>query len=155
VGAFSGAPLCSTGTNNFGGGSFEKKKVVGVAEAAALFPLGGGRRLNVQTKRVGANLVVRLSGELDLHTAEHFRQIVDGELASGKVRNLVLVLKDVPFIDSSGVGAILGRYRLVHGLQGKLVVTGLRPAVKRVLEMSGVLSIMETADSERRALARL
>lgn len=111
--------------------------------------------MRVQAKRVGTTLIVRVSGELDLHTAEPFRQAIDDALASGKIRNVILGLRGVTFIDSSGVGAILGRYRLVRELHGSVVAVGLRPAVRRVLEMSGVLSVIGTADSERQALARL
>lgn len=110
--------------------------------------------MKVDTETIGSNLVVRLSGELDMHTADTFRQEADTALISG-VKNLILVLSNVTFIDSSGVGALLGRYRIVKERQGKMVLVGLRPAVRRVLDMSGVLGITETADSERRALSRV
>lgn len=115
----------------------------------------GGERVNVQTRKVGSSLVVRLSGELDLHTAEPFRRAVDNELAKSELKNLVLVLKNVTFIDSSGIGAILGRYRLINERRGRVVAAAARPAVKRLLEMSGVLSVVETAETEQIALSRL
>jgi stage II sporulation protein AA (anti-sigma F factor antagonist) len=108
--------------------------------------------LKVQTRRVGASLVVRLSGELDLFTAEAFRQAVDVELAKDGCTNLVLALKNVTFIDSSGIGAILGRYRLIQARRGKVVAAGLRPSVRRLMEMSGVLRVVETAETEQSAL---
>ncbi|NLN17992.1 MAG: anti-sigma F factor antagonist [Firmicutes bacterium] len=115
----------------------------------------GGDKLKVQTRKVGASLVVRLSGELDLATAEIFRRTVDAQLAKDGCSNLILVLKNVTFIDSSGIGAILGRYRLIRERQGRVIATGLRPAVRRVLEMSGVLRVVETAETEQQALESL
>lgn len=108
--------------------------------------------MKVHTRRVGASLVVRLSGELDLFTAETFRQAVDAELAKDGCTNLVLVLKNVTFIDSSGIGAILGRYRLIQARGGRVIAAGLRPPVRRLLEMSGVLRVVGTADTEQFAL---
>ena len=111
--------------------------------------------MQVKAEQIGASLVVHLEGELDLHTVDTFREMVDQAMKAGRAKNLVLVLSDVSFIDSSGVGAILGRYKLVASQGGKMVAVGLRPVAKRVLEMSGVLRLIATADSERRALARL
>jgi stage II sporulation protein AA (anti-sigma F factor antagonist) len=104
---------------------------------------------------VGTALIVRMSGELDLHTVDPFRRVVDEALSSGQAKDLVLALKGVTFIDSSGIGAILGRYRLAKEFHGTVVAVGPRPAVRRVLEMAGVFSVIGTADTERQALARL
>lgn len=111
--------------------------------------------MNVQAERVGSHLVVRIQGELDLHTVNAFRQAVDKEMAVGRTKNMVLVMNDVSFIDSSGVGAILGRYRSINAQGGQMVAVGLRPLTRRILELSGVLRVIQTATSERRALARL
>jgi len=115
----------------------------------------GGSRLNVQAERVGSHLVVRITGELDLHTVNAFRQAIDREIATRRSKNLVLVMSDVSFIDSSGVGAILGRYKSIKAQGGKMVAVGLRPIPRRTLELSGVLRVIQTAESERRALAQL
>ncbi len=111
--------------------------------------------MHIQVERAGATLVVRIKGEMDLNSIEAFREAVDRELTAGKAKNLILVLSDVTFIDSSGVGAILGRYKAVSSRGGKMVAVGLRPMARRILEMSGALRLIQTADSERRALARL
>lgn len=111
--------------------------------------------MKFSTEQIGASLVIRLNGELDMHTAPSFRQIADAGLKSPTVKNLVVVLTDVPFMDSSGIGALLGRYRIIQERQGKMVLVGMNHAVRRVLEMAGVLEIADIADTERRALARL
>ncbi len=111
--------------------------------------------MNVQAERVGSHLVVRITGELDLHTVNAFRQAIDREIATRRSKNLVLVMSDVSFIDSSGVGAILGRYKSIKAQGGKMVAVGLRPIPRRTLELSGVLRVIQTAESERRALAQL
>jgi stage II sporulation protein AA (anti-sigma F factor antagonist) len=111
--------------------------------------------LHVAAELVGNTLVIRLHGELDMYTAEEFKHEAERHLMDLRVKNLVLVLSKTSLIDSSGVGAILGRYRTIQQRGGTMIAVGLRPVVKRILKLSGVLGVVETAESERRALARL
>lgn len=96
-----------------------------------------------------------MTGELDLQTADAFRSEVRKEMeASGQVRHLILDLRGVTFIDSSGVGAILGRYRDIRGSrEGKVVAIGPRPQVRRVLEFAGLMRVVAVADTQQQALA--
>lgn len=109
----------------------------------------------IQTRRSRDSLIVRLTGELDLETVDAFRMEVRKELeASERLRHVILDLRGVTFIDSSGVGAILGRYRDIHGSRrGKLVAFGPRPQVRRVLEIAGLMRVMAVADTQQQALA--
>ncbi|MNV47392.1 Anti-sigma F factor antagonist [compost metagenome] len=58
-------------------------------------------------------------------------------------------------MDSSGLGVILGRYKLIRGKGGKMVLCDANPAVRRLLDMSGLLKIMSLYDSEDSALTDL
>lgn len=100
-------------------------------------------------------LVVKVAGELDLVAAERFRSVVDSDLDRRQVRNLVLNLEGVSFIDSSGLGAIIGRYKRVARQGGAVVIAGAQPQVKRLLEMAGMMRIVTLAASEREALKKL
>lgn len=112
--------------------------------------------MGVDVKRQGRTLVVRIDGELDLHTSEDFKSIVNQAIATDPgLCNLILLMQDVTFVDSSGVGAILGRYRALAARGGRVAVVGLQAPVRRVLEFSGMLRIMPTFATEREALARL
>ncbi len=69
----------------------------------------------IATRRTRDSLIVRMTGELDLQTADLFRAEIRKEWdASEQVRHLILDLRGLTFIDSSGVGAILGRCRDVR-----------------------------------------
>jgi stage II sporulation protein AA (anti-sigma F factor antagonist) len=100
-------------------------------------------------------LVVRLHGELDLVVADEFRTGVDRELERRSVRNLVLNLEGVSFIDSSGLGAIIGRYKRISRQGGKVIITRAKPQVKRILELSGLMKIIGMSASEAEALRKL
>ncbi|NPV52298.1 MAG: anti-sigma factor antagonist [Firmicutes bacterium] len=109
--------------------------------------------VRLETYRCGRSLVVRLGGELDLKTAGEFRDAVDHELdRHGQIQNIVLIFNEVTFIDSSGLGAILGRYKRASQMGGKLVAAGLTPQIRKIFELSGLLKIIPVCDSESQAL---
>ena len=78
-------------------------------------------------------LCVRLEGELDHHTAEELRTKVTDMIETHGVHHIVLSLENLSFMDSSGLGVILGRYKHVKGLGGEMVVCAISPPVKRLL----------------------
>lgn len=100
-------------------------------------------------------LVVRLGGDMDLGVADKLRITLDKQLAEKRIKQLVLNLSRVTFIDSSGLGVILGRYKRLQPVGGKVVLVGAQPQVKRILELSGLLQIMEEFPDENRALIKI
>lgn len=85
--------------------------------------------------------VVAVTGELDVATAPKLRgQIV--EIATGGGINIVLDLSRVEFIDSTGLGVIVGSLKRVRGLGGDLRLAGAEPGVQRVFEMTGLDRVM-------------
>lgn len=110
---------------------------------------------HVQMEHHRGVLVVRLTGELDHHAADYVRMDLDEAILRRQVEHLVLNLKDLQFMDSSGLGVILGRYKLIRGKGGKMVLCDANPAVRRLLDMSGLLKIMSLYDSEDSALTDL
>lgn len=98
---------------------------------------------------------MRVDGELDMHVADEFRRRVDEALEAGGVRHVVLSLKGVTFVDSSGLGVILGRYKKISAQGGRLLAAHVRPQVAKVFELSGLLSIIKTFGTEAEALNSL
>ena len=97
--------------------------------------------LNAQKR--GSRLSVRLSGELDHHSAEQTRIMLDTMLRDVTVNELVLDLSGMTFMDSAGLGVILGRFRKLSMRGGKLVVKGMNASVDRIFRMSGLYAIVE------------
>lgn len=100
-------------------------------------------------------LIVRLYGELDHHAADYVRMEMDEAIMRGQVEHMVLSLKELQFMDSSGLGVILGRYKLIRAKGGKMAVCDATAPVKRLLEMSGLFKIMSLYDDESAALSDL
>lgn len=111
--------------------------------------------LQVEMVRNRETLIVRLSGELDHHTADEVRMRMDEELARGGCRHLVLSLKSLQFMDSSGLGVILGRYKLIKHKGGRMALCDVNPSVYRLFEMSGLFKIMSIYENENTALSEL
>ena len=82
-------------------------------------------------------LVVGLLGELDHHGATELRETVDAEIESTGPSCLVLDFSGVEFMDSSGFGFVMGRYKKMHRTGGTVTVRGARGHVKKMLELSG------------------
>ena len=93
-------------------------------------------------------LLVRLAGELDQCSASGIRRDLDQMLLDPRVRHLVIDLKDMPFMDSSGLGVILGRYRTLHLRGGTVSLMHLSPQVKRVYDLSGWTRIIPVIGEE-------
>lgn len=100
----------------------------------------------------GNALVVAMEGELDLKVAGLLRRQLEDSLDRSQVRHLILDLSRVMFIDSSGLGLILGRYKRINAAGGKVALVGAQPQVRRILELSGLLRIMREYTSPSEAL---
>ncbi len=112
--------------------------------------------MQIQAERSGQALVVRLAGELDLHTAPAFREAVDKRLrADARIRHLVLVMDEVTFVDSSGIGVLLGRGKQVLSRGGRVVAVGLRPHLQKLFTFTGLTRLFEMVQDERQALQGL
>nr|WP_260503949.1 MULTISPECIES: anti-sigma F factor antagonist [Paenibacillus] len=111
--------------------------------------------MHVEMEHHRGILIVRLSGELDHHTADMVRMQMDEAIQRRQCEHLVLSLKDLQFMDSSGLGVILGRYKLIKNKGGKMVVCDVNPPVYRLLEMSGLFKIMPIYENEGTALSGL
>ncbi|MGN0108173.1 MAG: anti-sigma factor antagonist [Hominilimicola sp.] len=92
-------------------------------------------------------LVVRIDGELDHHVAANVRENVDRELSRTGAVNVAFDFSAVTFMDSSGIGVIMGRCKITKALGGRVIIYGASDSVRRLITMSGINSIVVMADS--------
>ncbi|KYH31635.1 STAS domain-containing protein [Neomoorella mulderi] len=90
----------------------------------------------------GKELWVRVKGEVDLESADALRRELEASLDHAHPEVLMLDLEGVTFMDSSGLGVILGRYRRLKKQGGRVVICRPQPQVRRLLEISGLSKIM-------------
>lgn len=98
-------------------------------------------------------MTLALTGELDLRTAESLRLEIDSEIDRRGIRTVILNLQGVTFVDSSGLGVILGRYKKLLPLGGKILVQHVPPHIYKIMELSGLPKIIpfeqESSDEGR------
>lgn len=90
----------------------------------------------------GNTLIASIAGELDHHYAEYARHKMDGEIVKSTTKNLIFDFSRLSFMDSSGIGVIIGRYKSIQQLSGKVAIVCDNPQIRRILEMSGIQKII-------------
>ncbi|MBP3371140.1 MAG: anti-sigma factor antagonist [Clostridia bacterium] len=97
-------------------------------------------------------LHIALLGELDHHCASGIRDKIDTLLCDPSIKKLVFDLKDVTFMDSSGIGVILARAAAMKRRKGgRTVIVNAQGQIERVLRLSGVYTLVEREDEESEA----
>lgn len=100
-------------------------------------------------------LLVSLEGELDHHTADEIREKIDTEIRRSNANNIIFDFRKLSFMDSSGIGVIIGRYKTAKVLGGETIIFSPTDAVKRIIEMSGINKIIKLTTSLDNALQLL
>lgn len=88
-------------------------------------------------------LRVRLSGELDHSAAARLRGDLDALIADTGAKQLILDLSDVSFMDSSGIGLIIGRYKRMARRGGSVAVSGSNARIDSIFNMAGLYRLVE------------
>ena len=102
--------------------------------------------MNLKLMEDKGRLVAAVTGEIDHHNALLLREKVDRQIAAMRPAELCIDLSGVEFMDSSGLGFIMGRYRSMTGLGGKVSVKGAKGRVEAVLQMAGAYRYVEKID---------
>ena len=105
--------------------------------------------MNVTIEKCGDELIAALAGEIDHHNSKQIREAIDAELERGGYKLLTFDLESVSFMDSSGLGVVLGRYKLLKERGGSMRIRGASRPVGRILKMAGVYALLGQQDAER------
>lgn len=89
-----------------------------------------------------------IQGDIDHHTAKDIREQIDGYVQERRPRFLNLDFSSVQFMDSSGIGLIMGRHRLMQLVKGSVKVVNIPEHLKRLIKISGLLSLGVIAEGE-------
>lgn len=110
---------------------------------------GGTGMLNYARQR--DRLTVALTGELDHYSAIGVRRELDALLSDEAVRHLLLDMTELKFMDSSGIGVILGRYRILNARGGSVWVRNMNPQISRIFHLSGMGQVIHVAEPTKEA----
>lgn len=112
----------------------------------------GGMKMDTYLDCNGDTMIVRLNGELDQHYAAGLRTDIDSQASRLGVRRIIFDFSRVGFMDSSGIGVIMGRYRLMQSVGGSVSAFGAGPRLDKLIEMSGIKRIITVYANEEAAL---
>ena len=102
----------------------------------------------LDAKRDADKLIVRLHGELDHCAVTALRTELEEKLADRGIKRLHLDFDDVGFMDSSGVGFVIGRYKTMAARGGHVSAGKLHPPVDRLFRMGGLHRIVEITEGQ-------
>lgn len=91
----------------------------------------------------GDMLKVAIGGEIDHHEAIEMRTRIDGIILEERPKKVIFDLSRVSFMDSSGIGLVLGRYRLMNSMGGSVAICGASDSAVKIFRMSGVDRLIE------------
>jgi len=94
--------------------------------------------MSVLIEKNDENMIAYLMGDIDHHNAKGIREKIDLDAESFSPSLLILDFKDVTFMDSSGIGLVMGRYKLMKSLNGTLKITNASSHIKKVMRLAGL-----------------
>lgn len=98
--------------------------------------------MNITYDKENRLLKLEMTEEIDHCAAEKIRSRADFEIQEYTPKKVLMDFENVSFMDSAGIGMILGRYKTAQMVGSTLNITNVKPSLKKVLEMSGVLKII-------------
>ena len=91
----------------------------------------------------GTNLTIHMPKELDHHHAEEIKKEADHLLETRNIRSIIFDFEKTSFMDSSGIGLIMGRHRTMEAIGGSVIVRDPPPHIRRVIRLSGMERIAQ------------
>ena len=92
-------------------------------------------------------LVFKITDEVDDYSVQKIRRKADYEIERYMPKRVVFDFNSVTFMDSAGLGLIIGRYKFANMLGAKLEVSNLTQSVKKIFEMSGILKLIPVVEN--------
>ncbi|MBQ4562293.1 MAG: anti-sigma factor antagonist [Clostridia bacterium] len=93
-------------------------------------------------------LIINISGDIDHHSAGSLREEIDTDLYLYRAKTVIMDLGGVDFMDSSGLGLILGRYTKINDLGGRLIIANPDDSVSKILALAGTDKLITIKKSE-------
>lgn len=97
-------------------------------------------------------LIIKIDGEIDHHSCEILRTEADNALEKMGGKNIIFRMGSVSFMDSSGIGAVIGRYKIIQRLGGRIAVAEANERVQQIFRLSAMQSLIPSFHNVEAAL---
>ncbi|MBR2891837.1 MAG: anti-sigma factor antagonist [Bacilli bacterium] len=108
-------------------------------------------KLNVQMSVRGSTLIMRLKGDLDQSSIDSLKRKSIDIIDKYYIKNIVFNLEQVQFMDSSGIGFIIGRFAQIKHRRGRVIICSMNSLIERIFNLSGLKRICSVVDNEEQA----
>jgi anti-sigma B factor antagonist len=109
--------------------------------------------VQIVPRNAQGSVIFDISGDIDLAHSPAMRKVLLGEIKEKRTPKVLLNLKNVRYIDSSGIASLVEGLKASRDSGGRLILFGLSPSVREVMELSRLQKIFEIYESEEQALA--
>ncbi|WP_458407273.1 STAS domain-containing protein [Anaerotignum sp.] len=109
--------------------------------------------MELNFKKKNKTIIILISGEIDHHTSKELRRQTESALAQMGGRNIVFGFENVNFMDSSGIGMMIGRYKQLQALGGRIAIACANEKVLQIIKLSGLERLLPTFESIEEALS--
>ena len=108
--------------------------------------------MGVQIDLADKLCIARIIGDIDHHSAKEMREEIDNAVTRSGAKELELDFREVTFMDSSGIGLVMGRYKLMQETGGKLHLVNIAGHLKKVMVLAGLdrLAILDKPERPAR-----
>ncbi len=102
-------------------------------------------------KKINTTLYLKLPAEIDHHSSQEIRERTEEYLQEGPIRSIVFDFSDTTFMDSSGIGALMGRYKRMKEKGGSVMVCGVNSRIRRILHISGIDALIPEWEEKQKS----
>lgn len=101
----------------------------------------------LETYEENGILIAKINGEIDNYVVKDFRERIDKNILVNNLKYLIIDFENVSFVDSSGIGFIIGRYNLMKKEKGFIVLSNINSYCQKIFKISGILRLINSYDT--------
>ncbi|MDE6148898.1 MAG: anti-sigma factor antagonist [Ruminococcus sp.] len=94
--------------------------------------------VKILTDKNCRKITALIYGDLDHHTAKHIRSDIDSAIHENNPKRLIIDFSNVTFMDSSGIGLVMGRYKIMNEMSGEVLIANPPTYIRKVIQLAGL-----------------
>ena len=106
--------------------------------------------MEINYKKEDKQLVFKINEDIDEYCVQKIRRKLDNEIERYMPKEIIFDFSNVSFMDSAGIGLLIGRYKLAEMLGGKVKISNINTTIRKIFEMSGILRIMPEVENTQK-----
>lgn len=106
--------------------------------------------MEIDYKKEDKQLVFKINEDIDEYCVQKIRRKLDNEIERYMPKEIIFDFSNVSFMDSAGIGLLIGRYKLAEMLGGKVKISNINTTIRKIFEMSGILRIMPEVENTQK-----